>query len=244
MFGYKIFAHSIRMVVGQWRQALMISAFLYVVASLVSMFLLVQMMGNSGEGPNGWVLFPSVFVGGFVFIWIAVGWHRYILLDEAQAGFLPQLRGDRVWAYFCYILLTSVIAALIGLVGMIVLFGVSAATGSPWVIGGGIVGLVPLVVITYRLAPLLPAAALGKETTIGKAWASTRGTTWTFLALAIIGLIASIGIDLPIYLLPKLPAGEILSLIWGMVTGWLKLMVGVSILTTIYGHYVEGRAVD
>jgi len=244
MFGYKIFAHSVRLVVGQWRQALMISLFLYVVSSLVSMFLLMQMMGNPVEGPSNWVLFLIGFVSAVVSIWIAVGWHRFILLDEVQGGFVPQFRGDRVWAYFWYTLLTIVVAVLIGVAGLIVFFGVSLITGSPWVMAGAVVILIPFTVIIYRLSPLLPAAALGQETTVGHAWESTRGTTGEFMALAIISLVASFVIDLPTYMIIKLPAGEILSWIWEMVTGWLKLMVGVSILTTIYGHYVEGRAVD
>ena len=31
--------------------------------------------------------------------------------------------------------------------------------------------------------------------------------------------------------------------LWTLATGWVKMIVGVSILTTLYGHYIEGRAI-
>ena len=33
----------------------------------------------------------------------------------------------------------------------------------------------------------------------------------------------------------------VLLILWQFVTGWLVMMVSVSILTTLYGHYIEGR---
>jgi len=38
--------------------------------------------------------------------------------------------------------------------------------------------------------------------------------------------------------------GAFLALLWTLATGWVIMVVGVSILTTIYGHYVEGRALS
>jgi hypothetical protein len=35
--------------------------------------------------------------------------------------------------------------------------------------------------------------------------------------------------------------GSVPGLIWQVVTQWVTVMVGASILTTLYGHYVEGR---
>jgi hypothetical protein len=35
-----------------------------------------------------------------------------------------------------------------------------------------------------------------------------------------------------------------LSLIWQCVFGWISVMVGLSVLTTLYGHYIEKRALS
>ena len=32
------------------------------------------------------------------------------------------------------------------------------------------------------------------------------------------------------------------AIVWTIVTGWFKMMIGASILTTLYGVYVEDRS--
>jgi hypothetical protein len=193
--------------------------------------------------PDPWLLFFSALAGGFGFIWIAIGWHRYILLDETPTSLVPQFRGDRVLAYWGYSLVTGIIVGLIALAGGLVVMGLAMAMGPLVATVGLLVLALPIFIVGYRLAPLFPAAALGRKTSIGEAWASTRGAAGAFIVLAILSTIASAAIDLPANLLRMLPAGGMLSLLWLTVTGWIKLMIGVSILTTIYGHYVEGRPI-
>jgi hypothetical protein len=119
---------------------------------------------------------------------------------------------------------------------------VYAAQGAMVVaLAGAIVIYAIILLITYRLAPLLPGAAIGKPVNVGEAWASTSGATGTILVLAVVSAIAAVVIDLPTELLQHLPAGTILVLIWVHITAWIKLMVGISILTTLYGVYVEKR---
>ena len=56
--------------------------------------------------------------------------------------------------------------------------------------------------------------------------------------LAILAVLGSVLIDLPVLSLMNIMP---LAMTWTFVTAWIKTMVGASILTTIYGHYVEGR---
>lgn len=229
---------------GQWREALRISIVLYIVSSIIGVVLLVQALPNVSEEPNHWLIALSAIVSYFALVWIAIGWHRFILLSEAPQSLVPQFRSDRFLAYVGYSLLTGIIVGLVAIVGVALLTAISMATGSPFIaIAGGLVVAIPLFVIAYRLAPVLPGAALGHKTSIGRAWTSTRGAIGAFIVLAIISTIASVLIDLPANLLVKLPNGWHLSLLWTTMTGWIKVMVGVSIMTTIYGHYVEGRAI-
>ena len=37
--------------------------------------------------------------------------------------------------------------------------------------------------------------------------------------------------------------GSIINLVYSHVTGWIVMMIGISVLTTIYGVYVEGREI-
>jgi hypothetical protein len=107
-----------------------------------------------------------------------------------------------------------------------------------------IAALAAALIVGYRFAPLLPASAVGQPLTFGAAWEATKGATSAIVVLAIVSAVASFVIDLPALVLGLAgPPGHILGLIWMLGTGWVKMLVGVSILTTLYGHYVEGRAI-
>ena len=41
--------------------------------------------------------------------------------------------------------------------------------------------------------------------------------------------------------LALMPTGSLFALLWGGAAGWVQLMVSASILTTLYGHYIEKR---
>lgn len=38
--------------------------------------------------------------------------------------------------------------------------------------------------------------------------------------------------------------GSLVSLVYALVVGWFATMIGISLLTTVYGHCVEGRGID
>ena len=93
--------------------------------------------------------------------------------------------------------------------------------------------------MSYRLSLSLPAAALGEPMGFGASWGATKGAGGDILVLAILSVVAAVVIDLPpAFIFPNL---TILAVAWQFATGWVILMVGVSILTTLYGHYVERR---
>ena len=81
-------------------------------------------------------------------------------------------------------------------------------------------------------------AALGDSLSLGDAWGATNGAMGDLLVLAILAVLGSVLIDLPVLSLMNIMP---LAMTWTFVTAWIKTMVGASILTTIYGHYVEGR---
>jgi len=179
-------------------------------------------------------------------LWIAVAWHRYILRVEEPGSVIPAFKGDRMLAYFGYSILIAIILILMSLVlGLVVGLVVGPFLGSSPLFGMIVIGIlvyVPLVIVAYRLSVVLPAAALGEELGIGGALERTRGTTGTLLLLAIISLIGAVVIDLPTAYI--FTPGSIISIIWSALTQWIVLMVGISILTTLYGVYVEDRKLN
>ncbi len=242
---FKIFLHSINLVFGQFGNALRVSGALYVLNVLLFLGATstAPLATNSLAAPTlSWNLVLASLISGFLYIWIAVAWHRHVLIDEPPPKMLPGLRVERMLPYFGRSLQTGLIAGLVMAIAIAASMFVAVATHNPWIIMLlGFLGIVVGVVITYRLAPLLPAAALGRPTTLAEAWASTSGAVGTFVGIAVLSSVGAVVIDLPMVMLQHLPMAPVLIIGWSLATGWVKLMVGVSILTTIYGVFEEKR---
>jgi len=245
--GLRIFMHSVNLVFNQLGGALRISAVLYVLSLVVSgigYYFFLQSVMTQEEGAQ-WQLVVTAIIAGLFYMWIAVGWHRFVLLDEMPGGWLPSFNSDRMLAYFGRSLLLALVAIAITIpIGFVTGMLIYASNGAqPVVFLTTLVLVFIILVISYRLAPMFPGAAVGQSIGLRAAWAATSGATGTIVGLAVISSIAAVVIDLPVFVLRGLPAGAILVFIWTAITGWIKLMVGASILTTIYGLYVEKRAI-
>ena len=245
--GFKIFLHSVKLVFDQLNGALRISGVLYLISlvlSVIGFIFFVPTMANQPPTFPWQSLLAAIAVAA-IYLWIAVSWHRFVLLDELPNAPVPVFHGDRLLAYFGRGIQVGLIILVVGFIAGAVLTGlVFMSRGSPFISIPAMLALfVIMVLISYRLAPIFPSAAIGKSVGIGAAWASTSGASGTIIMLTIISVIASVIIDLPAQALQFLPGGIWLVFGWATITGWVKLMVGVSILTTLYGVYIEKRAI-
>ena len=251
--GWQIFLHSIRQVTGNLPAALRISGALFLVQLVVSTALGVSLGGDqaalearmqAGNFPFlGFIL--VIVVAMLTGIWIAVAWHRYVLKLETPTSFIPAFHSDRMLSYFGNSLLLGVIAIPVALVTSLIaglIYSGLLGGGMPGPVAGIILSIIiflPVVVVVYRLSVILPGAALGEKVRLGDAWRRTAGSSGAIILLAVVSILAAIVIDLPLMVLGSVP---LLGFAWGAATAWLKMMVGISILTTLYGHFVEGRA--
>lgn len=251
MKGWHIFMHSVRLVLNNLGAALQVSLLLYLVqvANQVVLYLNPPVMTDMGGGVEvpdfsaGPVM--MIFILGVLAVvaslWIAVAWHRFVLAEEYPQGWLPRWHGANMWGYFGR-------SILIGLIVMLAVLVVSVPLGFITVAVPGVGVLLPLAVVGvaafvfFRLCVMLPASALGKSMTMGEAWEATKGDNGTPLALAFIVIAASLVIQLP-SLLNGDPS-SIINLVYSLVVNWFATIIGISVLTTVYGHYVEGRAID
>lgn len=236
--GTKLFVHAIRLVLNNLQAALRISALLYFVPAIVASALLSGTPPGAPPPPLAVLVSIIAFIGGLA---IAVAWHRFILLDERPSGWLPPFDGRRMLSYFGYSL-------LLGLIAVVIMIGVGMVLGIFAMLGGvilfiltGFVTVFVILVIGFRLALILPASSVDKRLRLGEAWAATAGAMGDIVVLALLCAGASVVLGLVslIFVGPLLPLG----ILWDAAVGWLGLMVGMSILTTLYGHYVEGRPI-
>jgi hypothetical protein len=251
MKGLQIFTHSLRQVTGNLRAAIKVSGLLYSVQ-----FILAFALGNTlfadeaavmaametGEFP--WTTYLLVLaITLTTSIWIAVGWHRYVLKVE-QPGLLPEFHADRFLGYFGKSLLIGLIvlplAAILGTVASIVLAPLAQpATSLLFEVLIGLVVYLPVAVVALRLSAILPGVALEPNRSIKEGWAATTGETGQIAVVALLcgAMILFLGMPAAYLFGPT----SVLSIVWQFCSGWFVTMVGVSILTTLYGHYIEKR---
>ncbi|MBT5679711.1 MAG: hypothetical protein HOJ10_09495 [Marinovum sp.] len=99
--------------------------------------------------------------------------------------------------------------------------------------------LVPFcAIILFRLTPLLSAAALGHDLGLKAAWTVTRGQTLTlfFLFAPPFGAL--------VFFAQLNQEVTLLSFLQETVLGWVGVMLWTSLVTTVYGHYVEKRSLN
>lgn len=253
MFGVEIFTHAVRMVINNLGVAIRISAVLMAVQFLVGWFIGggfvagadMAAMFRAGAASIGGAL-VSLIVTAITSLWIAVAWHRFILREETPGGPVPPFNGPAISAYFIasviFFLVLFVLSIPISIIAGIVLAPLFMAGVQPGIIGGMILGLVvylPVAYVGYRISPILPSAALGDRMPLRDAWYATATSGSAFIVLAALSVVVSLVISAPATLL-----GTVIGSLWSFVIQWATVLVGASILTTIYGHYVEGRPLN
>lgn len=170
-------------------------------------------------------------------LWVAVRWHRFALAGEPPS-LLPG-PGREMMRYFLRMLAMVLIMALAGgVVGFVIGFlgaALRPPTGVAWAIVKILMFLATMVAL--RLSVSLPAMALGERVTLRQGWRALAHAPLTLAVLAGLSLAWNAGYAA---LTVRLSSLAIWPAIWLVVT-WLTTLIGLSLLTTLYGHFVQGR---
>lgn len=254
MEAVRIFTHSLRQVFGNLGPAIKLSLLPFLV--LIAAVLLIGWIAITPQGAatesDFWVLFGWGLVILVVyiacFLAVAVNWHRFILQNEVPS-LIPQLHGKAMISYLVRLIVISLIAIAIiipsGLL-LVRIIGAAFSSGVIWpllILGIGLSIL--LTAFFTRLSVSLPSLAIGEPITLGKGWGSMAGKWGTLIVLALImmGLQMIVGQILDAIMLSTSlpPFAYILMMFVYVAYYWLVTMLSLSILTTLYGHYVQGR---
>ncbi len=252
MLGLEIFVHSVKMVLRNLTQALQIS----VVPALIGGFLAIGLFflfgipfeefnsetngfpeGVTAASFTGFLLCLMAVVFG-VMLWIVVSWHRFVLLEEYPSGLVPPFRFDRVLAYFGRLLMLGLIALIIMIPGALIM-GMMAQSS---VALGILVWLGLIIILTigfYRASPILPGAAIGKPIKLSEAWQATSGASGAIALLVVLSILFQILLQLLASLLLFVPIIGVLIVLFASML--IVPLINVSILTTIYGVFIEKR---
>lgn len=261
MEGVRILVHAVRQVTGNLAEALRIGLVLYLLSQAATFGVTYLALGDAlAEWPRGQLApadlyvepeaTPSVSAAGWLALvaawvlsvamacWIAVRWHRFLLLEERPSGPIPPWSGGLVWAYAVRtvkIALVTAAATLGLLLALLVVAFRPEGVAVPLALVGGLLIMAVTIVLPLRIGLGLPAAALGGLMSTAESWRRTAPAWGAILVLAVLAAL----LDYLLSLLAALPAALRLPL--SLVVDWFVLMVSVAVLTTLYGHLVEGR---
>jgi len=258
-YGYQLLRHVVQQVFGNLRQAAQLTLLLF----LVPLIGFIVLLGGTGmsQAPGGGAILGGLLlvVAAIVaYCWAAVGWHRYVLLEETGNGVLPAWRGDRISAYFGRAFVVGVVVVLAVMGGSIAVGLVAAITQSVAIAIAMGVGLVfGASWVATRIGLVLPAAALGERMTIGESWAVTRPVSGhILLPLIVIALVVGVIQQLIAVIFGELVdtamfgtvqeqvvltvPGQILN----GVLSWFQVLLNLALMTTLYGNLVEGRQLN
>jgi hydrogenase-4 membrane subunit HyfE len=117
-------------------------------------------------------------------------------------------------------------------------------SSSGLIVIGFVVGLAIGTILSWfwlRWGLILPATAVGRPMTMGDSWNATKQHSGAIFTAVLI----LIALNLVVSLVVGFVLGDnIVTAILGLVINWISLMIGISILTTLYGLVVEGRVLD
>lgn len=255
MQGWKIFIHSVQMVFGNLGPALRVSGVLYAIYVVVNAYFLLTYSDDLADLQRALVtgalppqlpsglfstMLMSFITGLLTSLWIAVLWHRFILLSQIPQTAVPPLYFRMVAAYLgktiqLALMLAVVVLALGMLLGVALgpLIGALAESAIPLILLG------VLLYLSYRLGLVFPAVALKAPISFKGSWEKTQTASVAIAQLAVIAVVFVLLIQIPSNMNPD--PTSVINLVYSYVVGWISMMVGISVLTTLYGIYVEGR---
>ncbi len=244
--GYKMLQHVVRQVFGNLGQAARLTLLLTAGPMLVLLYLSAQVVLGPGGIPqpqNPGLIFLLFLVNIVTSAWAAVGWHRYVLREEYGNGVVPQWRGGHIKSYIWRLIVLSlaVIAVLFG-VGLVFIV-LTMALQSPavaWIFMlGATVGGSWLIV---RLGLVLPAAAVGERLTLRESWNETRAVSTDILVPVVVLAIAISIASGAVNAIFGAFGASVIGLVASALVYWLQILLNLSLMTTVYGMQVEGRA--
>jgi len=176
--------------------------------------------------------------------WVAVAWHRFLVLDERPGALLPRFHGGPVLRYA----LTSLIAVLLaGLVVLVYTLVLSPVVGPIYVQIGSyhhVLGHGPVLVVMngigtflfvyvfLRFSPVLVARALGRPA--GKDSALRQSAPLRGLILRLAAGYAVVTLLWTLFSAGVLTQLPVLAFAFNLFANWAAFMFSIGVLTRLY----------
>gem|GEM_PF-3447001 len=257
MLGFRLFMHSLELVFRNFDAALKIGLVPVVLFHLISMMMMrlagLELTAYFGthdivqifmQGGVYYAKLLVIFLWLFFSCWVFVLWHRFVLLDEVPVAWVLKLHLSRLKDYalravqiflitmLLMIPIIMVVTALIASNEILPEFGLvfEAAT---------FVMTILLVIPITRFSLVLPAAAIHNSFDLGAAWQATKDNFWSLAVLVSCSTVLGYAVGFVSEILTAW--SQSLGIIVGTGLSLVATLINVSVLTTLYGYFVEKR---
>jgi hypothetical protein len=243
--GWAIFRKSITQIIYNLPDAFKISGPLWILIYLASIFTGQAFSTDAGVtklNPGSallTLLATLLIICGFC--WVAILWHRFMLLNEGSDNLVAKWNGSRIWSYFKYLFFIGLAVLVIAAIPYsIIIFMLSDVLINNPVVGllFGIIVSVIFYYLSLRFGLVLPSVALDKPVTLGDSFSETESCKGAILVASVllVGLSIVVG-----QLIQISGVNQYTFQLPSFLTNWFFTMTGISILTTLYGFLIEKR---
>ncbi|MTH58462.1 hypothetical protein [Paracoccus litorisediminis] len=232
---------------GNWRQAILLSIGPLLVQT-AALGLAIFMLGGLHAPPQSIFFFFFVWAltfGAILFsaAWLATRWHRFVLLAEVQRAFS---RPRQILPYLKTMLLTLVLMAAIAIPMLLFALTAMRMVNQETIPAAtrffSVAGTFIFYIFVLRLSTALPGAAIGAAKPIKRSWIAMGKTSRTLAILVLGYMLFQWGFQ-------ALAGGHTnfgkLPSVWWIAAQlgiyWFSVLFYLSVLTTLWGHYVEAR---
>ncbi len=245
----RMFIHALRMVFSDLGASLRVTGPLYILAYILISAPFVVFMGsadfasvigdptNPPDASGGFALSLLIGVVGYIILstWLAIAWHRYVLLGETGVSYPKGKVSSYFWRGLGY--------AIAAFLPTIVIFGMLVtAIGPSFTVAAMMEACVTIVglYLLFRISMGLPGLCVDRSIDLQQSWRATAPVSGAILGMVVLIAVASTVVTLVLTALLS-SGGLAVGLVINLVVGWVQLVVGLSMLTTIYGVAIEGR---
>ena len=250
--------HSVLMVLNNLGTAALISLPLGLFAILVyalAVLLFAMIAANTAIAvPLGiiGILVLIVFVS-FVFSIIAIKWHRFVLLGELDKNIFTSWQKLNYVGYTIGVFKIFMILFLLSIpfLGIFLMGSPNPMAVGQFAQNGNNFSFFYIALILYnialsylffRMAVALPSIAIGSDiSSIKQSWDATKKFNGVIFICAVLLGLLNLGLSLLQFPMQFSGAFFVVVIIISFVLQWFFAMVGISFLTTLYGHFIEER---
>ena len=224
-----------------------------IAVNLAASFVITPFEPNAPQepsAPQSLALFALIILSLVAFASIAVNWHRYILLDEVPQGSELFRLDSKTWRYFGNLILITLILVMIFAVIMtpIVLVAEYATALAFPAFVVGVIALIFAAIMAFRLSVKLPAVAVGRtDFGLRHAFAATQGNGVPLFLIILFEFAVVLGAAIVMYVLIFVLSAinamlaVVVSAVLQIVINWIFTIFSITVLTSLYGFFVENR---